>query len=143
MFGNEPLNPEGFNAIFTPSTPAPVAEEKPKAAASTASPKAAVKEEKSTVASTAASQIQTETISFDTDNFTRQTFIIRDEHLETLKDFVHQKRIEGQTAFTQKEALDEVLSFYFASHKIPSRPDYIKRQEIQIKERSKKNKSSI
>ena len=35
----------------------------------------------------------------------RQTFIIKSDHLEKTRDCVHQKRQQGDSVFTQKDAL--------------------------------------
>jgi hypothetical protein len=42
----------------------------------------------------------------------RQTFIIKSDHLEKIRDYVHQKRQQGDSMFTQKDALRKPSSFY-------------------------------
>lgn len=45
----------------------------------------------------------------------RQTFILRKDHLEKLKDYVHTRRINGDTNYTQKQALQDALELLFES----------------------------
>lgn len=48
---------------------------------------------------------------------TRQTFVILVEDLQFIKDLVRTRRMEGETEFTQKEALHQIIEFYRATHK--------------------------
>lgn len=78
---------------------------------------------------------QTESTSKDV----RQTFIVRNDYLEKLKDYVHHKRQEGFSFYTQKEALQDVLESFFSSLEIPTRPDFIKEAEIKRANRIRKS----
>lgn len=78
---------------------------------------------------------QTESASKDV----RQTFIVRNDYLEKLKDYVHHKRQEGFSFYTQKEALQDVLESFFSSLEIPTRPDFIKEAEIKRANRIRKS----
>jgi hypothetical protein len=70
----------------------------------------------------------------------RQTFIVKNEHLEKLKDFVHYKRQQGYSFYTQKEGLNDAFEVFFASlDEIPNRPDFIKDAETQRANRIKKS----
>ncbi|MCU0471349.1 MAG: hypothetical protein MUF58_22465 [Arcicella sp.] len=70
----------------------------------------------------------------------RQTFIVKNTHLEKLKDFVHYKRQQGYSFYTQKEGLNEAFEVFFASlNEIPNRPDFIKDAEVQRASRIKKS----
>jgi hypothetical protein len=46
---------------------------------------------------------------------TRHTWIVRKDQLETLKDYVHSKRLEGETDYSQKRAIEEALDLLFKS----------------------------
>jgi len=60
----------------------------------------------------------------------RQTFIIKSDHLEKIRDYVHLKRQQGDSMFTQKDALQEAFELLFKKiGKIPSRPEHIKEAE--------------
>lgn len=48
---------------------------------------------------------------------TRQTFVILAEDLQFIKNIVRTKRMEGDTEFTQKEALHHIIEFYRANQK--------------------------
>ena len=47
--------------------------------------------------------------------YTRQTFLISDDHLEKLKDFVHTKKLREDYNYTQKQALENALDLLFES----------------------------
>ena len=49
-------------------------------------------------------------------NTTRQTFVILAEDLQFIKDIVRARRMEGETEFTQKEALHHIIEFYRNNH---------------------------
>ena len=50
----------------------------------------------------------------------RQTFIIKSNHLEKIRDYVHLKRQQGDSMFTQKDALQEAFELLFKkTGKIP------------------------
>jgi len=60
----------------------------------------------------------------------RQTFIIKADHLEKIRDYVHLKRQQGDSMFTQKDALQEAFELLFKKiGNIPSRPEHIKEAE--------------
>ena len=80
------------------------------------------------------------TLSKNVDLEIRQTFIVKNEHLEKLKDFVHYKRQQGYSFYTQKEGLNDAFEVFFASlDEIPNRPDFIKEAEVQRANRIKKS----
>ena len=53
----------------------------------------------------------------------RQTFIISSYNIERLKDFVHTKRVNGESEYTQKNALSDALALLFQSIDIIERPE--------------------
>lgn len=59
----------------------------------------------------------------------RQTFIIGEDYLEKLKDFVHTKRVTGIYLYTQKNALHDALDLLFKDTTLINRPDEIKQKE--------------
>ena len=60
----------------------------------------------------------------------RQTFVVREDYLERLKDYVHMIRITEDSYFTQKDAMHEALDMLFESAgEIKSRPDKLKERE--------------
>ena len=62
----------------------------------------------------------------------RQSFIIMSDDLDTLKDYVYMKKIQGDPSFSQKEALHLSLQMLFDTEKnIPARPEKVKQQEIK------------
>lgn len=70
----------------------------------------------------------------------RQTFIVKSSHLEKLKDYVHYRRQQGRSFYTQKEALNDALEAFFElNSKIPVRPDFIKEAEQIRANRIKKS----
>lgn len=70
------------------------------------------------------------TLPSDVDKEVRQTFIVKESYLEKLKDYVHLKRQQGFSVYTQKEALADALNAFFSQlEEIPSRPDFIKTAE--------------
>jgi hypothetical protein len=48
-------------------------------------------------------------------SYTRHTWIVRKDLLETLKDYVHSRRLKGETDFSQKQALEDALELLFQS----------------------------
>jgi hypothetical protein len=72
----------------------------------------------------------------------RQSFIIREDYLDKLKDFVYLKMYSGNPIYNQKIALQDALDLLFASvDNIPSRPDVLKRQELKRNENIRKKRS--
>lgn len=66
----------------------------------------------------------------------RQTFVIREDYLERLKDYVHMMRITEDSYYTQKDAMQDALDMLFeAAGEIKERPDKLKERE---KERANK-----
>lgn len=65
----------------------------------------------------------------------RQTFIVGEQYLNRLKDFVHTKRMSGQYEYTQKQALHEALDRLFEGATIEERPAHIRQQEEARKQR--------
>ena len=59
----------------------------------------------------------------------RQTFIIGNDYLENIKDYVHTKRISGSYQYTQKNALHDALDLLFKDIEIIKRPEEIRKQE--------------
>ncbi|SMG49421.1 hypothetical protein SAMN05661096_03609 [Marivirga sericea] len=47
--------------------------------------------------------------------YVRQTFLLSKEHLNKIKDFVHTKRKNGDTNYTQKQAVQDALNLLFNS----------------------------
>ena len=72
---------------------------------------AAVKEETPSVETPISSPI-----SNPVSSTTRQTFVILAEDLQFIKNVVRTKRMEGDTEFTQKEALHHIIDFYRTNH---------------------------
>jgi len=71
----------------------------------------------------------------DEDIDVRQTFIIGQQYLNRLKDFVHTKRMSGQYEYTQKQALHDALNCLFEGAAIEERPAHIRQQEESRKQR--------
>ncbi|UOQ69162.1 hypothetical protein [Hymenobacter volaticus] len=65
----------------------------------------------------------------------RQTFIIGQQYLDKLKDYVHTKRMSGQYEYTQKQALHDALERLFEGSTIEARPAHIRQQEETRKQR--------
>jgi uncharacterized membrane protein len=65
----------------------------------------------------------------------RQTFIVGQQYLDRLKDYVHTKRMSGQYEYTQKQALHEALDKLFEGATIEVRPAHIRQQEESRKQR--------
>ncbi|MDN4167043.1 hypothetical protein QWY31_16145 [Cytophagales bacterium LB-30] len=58
------------------------------------------------------------------EKLTRQTFMISEENLDLLKDFVYTKRIQGVYTYSQKMAIRDALKLLFSSvDTIEKRPD--------------------
>jgi len=53
-----------------------------------------------------------------TTDYVRQTFLLSKEHLNKIKDFVHTKRKNGETNYTQKQAVEDALNLLFNSVEI-------------------------
>ena len=73
----------------------------------------------------------------------RQTFVVREDYLEKLKDFVHMKRVTEDSYYTQKEAMQEALDLLFSEvGEIPSRPEKIKEREQERASRIRRSRRS-
>jgi hypothetical protein len=60
----------------------------------------------------------------------RQSFVIQDNYLDKLKDFIHLKKTTSNPYYNQKEALQEALDLLFdTENEIPVRPKIIRLQE--------------
>lgn len=70
----------------------------------------------------------------------RQTFVLGQEYLERLKNFVHTRRISGQYDFTQKQALHQALNLLFATAQIEERPLQIRQKEELRRQQIRKGK---
>ncbi|GAB3309852.1 hypothetical protein [Hymenobacter tenuis] len=70
----------------------------------------------------------------------RQTFIINEHYLEKLKNYVHSRRATGEYNYTQKQALHEALDKLFAGVSVAERPDHIRKQEEQRKQKIRRGK---
>ena len=73
----------------------------------------------------------------------RQTFVIREDYLERLKDYVHMMRISEDSYYTQKDAMQDALDMLFDSAgEIPERPEKLKEREKERASRIRKARRS-
>lgn len=73
----------------------------------------------------------------------RQTFVIREDYLERLKDYVHMMRITEDSYYTQKDAMQDALDKLFESAgQIPERPEKLKDREKERASRIRKARRS-
>jgi hypothetical protein len=73
----------------------------------------------------------------------RQTFVIREDYLEKLKDYVHMIRISEDSYYTQKDAMHEALDMlYESAGEIPPRPDKLKEREQERAQRIRRGRAS-
>lgn len=73
----------------------------------------------------------------------RQTFVIREDYLEKLKDYVHMIRITEDSYYTQKDAMHEALDMLFeAAGEIQPRPDKLKEREQERAQRIRRGRAS-
>jgi len=71
----------------------------------------------------------------------RQSFVIQDDYLDKLKDFVHFKKHTENPYYTQKEALQEALDLLFQTvNQIPERPRAVKLAEQKRSGKIKKGR---
>lgn len=56
------------------------------------------------------------------ENLQRQTFLLRKETIDKIKDFVYTQKISGDILFTQKDLLERALSEFFKGKEITKRP---------------------
>lgn len=72
--------------------------------------------------------------------YVRQTFVIRNDFLEKLKDLTHMKKQSDYT-ISQKEVLENILQEYFDKiGEIPERPESVKKLEQVRSDRIKTGK---
>lgn len=72
----------------------------------------------------------------------RQTFVIREDYLEKLKDYVHMIRVSEDSYYTQKDAMHEALDMLFeAAGEIESRPDKLKEREKERAQRIRRGRA--
>lgn len=71
----------------------------------------------------------------------RQTFVLGQQYLERLKNYVHTQRMSGQYDFTQKQALHQALDLLFATAQIQERPLQIRQKEEVRRQQIRKGKS--
>lgn len=67
----------------------------------------------------------------------RQTFVLSEQHLEQLRDFVHARRAGGDYLYSQKQALQEALELLFATAS-PAAP-----RPAQLREREQQRRTRI
>ena len=73
----------------------------------------------------------------------RQTFVVREDYLEKLKDYVHMIRVTEDSYYTQKDAMHEALDMLFESAgEIKPRPDKLKEREQERAQRIRKGRAS-
>ena len=73
----------------------------------------------------------------------RQTFVVREDYLEKLKDYVHMIRVTEDSYFTQKDAMHEALDMLFESAgEIKPRPDKLKEREQDRAQRIRRGRAS-
>ena len=72
----------------------------------------------------------------------RQTFVIREDYLEKLKDYVHMIRVTEDSYYTQKDAMHEALDMLFQSAgEIKPRPDKLKEREQERAQRIRRGRA--
>jgi hypothetical protein len=72
----------------------------------------------------------------------RQTFVIREDYLEKLKDYVHMIRVSEDSYYTQKDAMHEALDMLFeAAGEIGPRPDKLKKREKERAQRIRRGRA--
>ncbi len=63
--------------------------------------------------------------------YVRNTFIVREDYLDQLRDVVHTRRKAGNYLYSQKDALEEALQLFLAQTAIEARPAELKQREQQ------------
>lgn len=79
-------------------------------------------------------QNQTETQSI------RQTFVLGNSYMETLKDFIYTKKIKGEVLYNQKDAIEESLGLLFNTIEIINRPEKLKELENKRSQNIKRSR---
>ena len=73
----------------------------------------------------------------------RQTFVVREDYLEKLKDYVHMIRVTEDSYYTQKDAMHEALDMLFQSAgEIKPRPDKLKEREQDRAQRIRRGRAN-
>lgn len=72
----------------------------------------------------------------------RQTFVVREDYLEKLKDYVHMIRVSEDSYYTQKDAMHEALDMLFqAAGEIQPRPEKLKEREKERAQRIRRGRA--
>lgn len=74
--------------------------------------------------------------------YVRNTFIVREDYLDQLRDAVHTKRKAGNYLYSQKDALEEALQLFFAHTTIEARPRELRQREQQRNAKIRQGKKS-
>lgn len=61
-------------------------------------------------------------ISGNEDVLKRQTFLLKEDTIETIKDIVYTEKMAGNLLFTQKELIEQALEVYLINKNITKRP---------------------
>ncbi len=73
----------------------------------------------------------------------RQTFVVREDYLEKLKDYVHMIRITEDSYYTQKDAMHEAMDMLFEkAGEIKPRPDKLKEREQERAQRIRRGRAN-
>lgn len=73
----------------------------------------------------------------------RQTFVLSRGHLEQLRDYVHNRRAQGDYTYSQKQALQDALDLLFAAGApVAPRPDQTREQEQQRRQRIQRGRQA-
>lgn len=66
---------------------------------------------------------------FEDEILQRHTFLLKEEIIEKIKDFVYTQKITGNIMFTQKDLLEQALNSFFVGKQIQKRPpDFIEKR---------------
>lgn len=53
----------------------------------------------------------------------RQTFLLKEDTIETIKDFVYTQKMAGNLLFTQKDLIEQAIDSFLQNKTITKRPD--------------------
>lgn len=70
----------------------------------------------------------------------RQTFVLGNSYMETLKDFIYTKKIKGEVLYNQKDAIEESLGLLFKTIAIENRPEKLKEMENKRSQNIKRSR---
>lgn len=70
----------------------------------------------------------------------RQTFVLGNSYMETLKDFIYTKKIKGEVLYNQKDAIEESLGLLFNTIEIINRPEKLKEMENKRSQNIKRSR---